>query len=123
MSANTNIERNITTPLLLKTWYVGMFFCTASLYVLGIISRDNSDNSCVVLGIIAMFITPVENIIKAASRNNELKKEYEERKRKAAETRGKQSDEERREQERERIKAANELAKRHAAKSRSAQNV
>jgi len=123
MAENTDIEQDMTTPFLLKVWHVAMFFCTASLYVLGTLSKDNSVYLYVALGIITMLIAPVENIIGAVVRNNELKKEYEERNRKLAERRANLNEGERQEQEREKIKAANEFAKRHAAKSGSAQGV
>ena len=120
MSENTNIERDTAR---LKVWYAGMFFCTGSLVALGIISRDKPVDLYVTLGIIAMLIPPVENLISAIARNIELKKEYEERMRRAAERRARLSEAEKKEQEKDKIRAANELAKRHAAKSESAESV
>jgi len=105
---------------MLILWYVGMIFCTISLHILGFISKDSSVDLYVVWAIIVMLITPVESVFIAIIRNNELKREYEERSRKAAELRAKLSEEEKQEQEREKKRAAIEFARRHAEQNKNA---
>lgn len=122
MSEDIDPEQNTATPFLLKVWYVYMFIVIACLYIAGIVSRDSSVNSYIMLGVIAMLVSPLKSIIEAINRNKELKREYEERKRKAAEAKNKQSEEEGREQGRAKVMAANELEGRHAAKTASPRN-
>ena len=121
MSENTSIEQNTVNPLLLRAWYAGMFLCTGSLVALGIITRDKPVDLYVALGIIVMLAPPVGNLISAVARHNELKRECEEQARRVAERRARLDEEEKKEQEKEKIRAANELAKRHAAREESAQ--
>jgi hypothetical protein len=117
MPENTNAEQSKASFIPLAIWYVGMIFCTVGLCALGIISKDNSVNSYVVLGAIAMCYPPVENMVKTARRNIELRKEYEERKRKAEEEKLMRMEMEKQAQEKGKIMAASELAKRQAAKA------
>ena len=119
-SGHNNNEQSVSTPFPLKVWYVGMFFSMASLHVLGIISRDDSVNSYVILGIIAMFIPSVINTAKEVSSYIESRREHEEREQKAAETRERQHQEEM--QEQEKVMAASELAKRNTTHTINAQN-
>lgn len=118
-SGHNNNEPSASTPFPLKVWYVGMFFSMASLHVLGVISRDDSVNSYVILGIIAMFIPSVINTAEEVSSYIELRREHEEQEQKAAEIREKQHKEKAQEQ----VMAASELAKRNATHTISAQNI
>ena len=122
MTEAANTAQNTTASRLLKVWYATMTFCTVSLYIIGIILKDSSVNWFVLLGIIAICITPVVRIIKAAKKLSELK-ERKEQKQMAAGRLANLSTEERQEIEKEKKRAAIEFAKRHAAKSESPQDV
>lgn len=119
MSKAPDSERNPTSSFALAVWYVVMIFSSASLYVLGIISIDNTVNFYVALAVITMTIIPVVKIIKTIKELKELNGQ-EKRRLQLAARRANQSDEDREELEKAKLMATNNFANRHTAKSDSA---
>jgi type VI protein secretion system component VasK len=120
MSEPAKVKQKKSTSFMLVLWYLGMFSCTLSLYVIGVFFKDSSVFSYVALGTLAMILIPVVKMINAVIRNNELRRENAERERKAAEKRReKRSEEEQEEHEREKNRASIELAQRHQELNKS----
>jgi bacteriorhodopsin len=123
MTESAKKEKKKSISFMLILWYMAMFLCTLALHALGVITQDNSGNSYVAIGILAMIGVPVVNLISAMIKNNELRKEAEERDRKAAERRrAKLDEEERLEQEKEKSRASMEFARRHAEQVKGAKS-
>src|ERR1017187_8434432 len=119
MSEAASLVPKKTTSFLMMLWYVFMFLCTLILHAIGIFTKDSSVDAYVMLGIIVMLAIPVVNIASAIIRINELKKEDAERERREAELKASlhaSTEEEIQEQEREKIRAAKELAARQSAR-------
>lgn len=85
MSDYTNMEQDESSGFPTKAWLGIMLFCVVSLGVLGSLSGDKEVYFYVKLGILVMFLAPVRDMIIAAGKVNDFWKEYDERKRKAAE--------------------------------------
>jgi len=120
MTERVDSEPKKSISIMLVFWYMCMILFTLALHALGIFTKDNSVTPYVILGIIAMLINPVGNMISTVIRINELKKEDAEREQAELAFKAKLNEltpEEIAEHEREKIRAAKELAGRHAANS------